>query len=575
MAVKPGASGVDVRERDRLWLWGWMAAILVLTTIPYVFATLAAPEGKVFLGALLNTDDTAQFLAAMRQGEQGRWLYRNPFTPEDTRPVVMYPLYVVWGKLTGWLGFDRVIAYHLLRLIGTVLLLLVVATLARALLSGAVHPRLWRTAFLLAAFSSGLGWLAAFLPRQIGTGLMADLALIEMSTFQSYFVVPHFAWGLMLELLTILCFLRAVTWHAERDRFWRWSLAGGLACLGTGLVYPFAVVVVYAVLGAAALLALATRRPWARASLWSTAIIAGLAAPLVVYYVGVFWIDPLWHSTHVVGNTTGSPSILSMAFGYGLVLVLAIGGAVWILGEQRWRSLGLGYLLVWGVLHGVLPYAPVTFQGRFAAGWHVALSVLAAPGVAWLAGRVPAAQAQRVQNVMVILTIPSTLLILLAGPYMAVTQGTYPFYLHRSELRAVDWLAGRTEEQDVVLASYAMGNTIPTRASCRVFVGHQFESYRLDEKLALVETFFDADTPDGERKAILRDYGVTWLYYGRIERAMGGFDPSRATYVERAYDVDGVAIYAVRLDASLVRAGSQRSQVVEVEGAQVLSLVAE
>ena len=50
----------------------------------------------------------------------------------------------------------------------------------------------------------------AFLPQELGTRFMADLALVEMSTFQTLLVVPHFAWGVALELLTFYCFLRAV-----------------------------------------------------------------------------------------------------------------------------------------------------------------------------------------------------------------------------------------------------------------------------------------------------------------------------------------------------------------------------
>jgi hypothetical protein len=54
--------------------------------------------------------------------------------------------------------------------------------------------------------------------------------------------------------------------------------------------------------------------------------------------------------------------------------------------------------------------------------------------------------------------------------------------------------------------------------------------------------FFDAD-----RRATLRAYGVTLLYYGEIERRMGSLDPSRASYLEAVYDAGGVAICAARL----------------------------
>jgi uncharacterized membrane protein len=143
------------------------------------------------------------------------------------------------------------------------------------------------------------------------------------------------------------------------------------------------------------------------------------------------------------------------------------------------------------------------------------------------------------------LTIPSTLLILLAGPYLAISRGDYPFYLPTADLRAVDWLAEQVGETDIVLASYAMGNTIPTRAPCRVFVGHQFGSYRVAEKLALVERFYHEETAEETRQGILEEYGVTWVYYGSIERKLGELSPVVAN-LRTAYDRDGVTIYRVQ-----------------------------
>jgi hypothetical protein len=531
---------------ERRWLWGWVATIAVLTLVPYVVAVAFTPPGTAFLGSLLNTDDTAQFLAAMRQGREGRWLYRNQFTPEDTRPLVMYPLYVLWGKLTGW-ALPPLVAYHVLRLAGAIVLLSLVSRLARVSLPGGTRRPSWRTAFFMAAFSSGLSWLAAFLPQEIAPRYMADLSLIELSTFQSFFVVPHFAWGLACELLTYLCFYRAIEVGIGRKTFWRWSLGGGAACLGLGLTFPFLLPVVYAVLGAAAILAMVTRREWARSALWSAITIAALSAVLVAYYGVIFLFDPLWHATHVVGNTTGSPSIVSTILGYGLVLPLAVAGAIWITRKQRWHGPQQSFLLAWAVVNGALPYVPVPFQGRFAMGWHVVLCLLAAQGLHWLVRRLPPARADRVRNIVVILTIPSTLLILLAGPYMAISQGTFPFYLSRDELVAMDWLANRVNERDVVLASYAIGNLIPTRAPCRVFVGHQFESVRLEDKLAMVNAFY-ADMADTDRQALLDEYGVTFVYYGEIEQKKGGFDPARSPYLEQVYAANGVTIYAVGLE---------------------------
>lgn len=537
---------MDRAQRQPAW-WLWPILVLVLASAPYVVAALLAPPGKVFLGSLLNSDDTAVYLSAMHQGAVGGWLYRDAFSTETMRPVMMYSLYVLWGKLTGWIDPHHVVAYHFLRLAGAAALLWAVQRLLQVLFPGQEHRPLRRAAFLLAAFSSGLGWLMAFLPSQAGLGFMADISMLELTTFMSLFVVPHFPWGLALELLTLTCFLRAVQ-AAERDRFpWRWSIAGGLACMGMGLIYPFLLAVAYTVLGATAAWGWVTRRPWARPALRSALPIVALPLPLVAYYVYIFGFDPLWHATHVSGNLIISPSVPALALGYGLVLALAVAGGVRIVRERRKTGPGITLLWIWALLNGAMIYAPVPFQWRFAAGWHVALSALAAWGLYGLLRRLPASRALRLRNVSLILTVPSTFLSVLVGPYLALTQGDYPFYLARGEVQAVDWLAGRVGQQDAVLASYPIMNLLPARASCRVFAGHQFATPRLHEKLASVHAFWDAATPDAERQALLRAGGITYVYHGRIERGEGEFDATQAPYLEQVYGAGGVDIYAVRL----------------------------
>ena len=530
---------------ERRWLYCWVAAAVLVTIVPYAAAALLAPPGHVYLGSLLNADDTAQFLAAMRQGAEGKWLYRNPFTAEETQPVLMYPLYVVTGKAAAWLGLAPILAYHLLRVVGAVLLLLVAGELAHLVLRDTGRARAWRAAFLLVAFSGGLGWLAVALPGGAGRGLAPDLAMVEMTTFQSYYVVPHYSWGLAAQLLTLLCVLRAMEQPVKGRAFWGWSLGGGVACLAMGLAYPFALVVVYGVLGATVALALVSGQGRARAVLWSGAPAVGMTLPLAAYYGAVFYLDPAWHATHVTASRIGTPGGAGLLAGYGLVLGLAVVGAVWAVRSGRWRADGVGLLLSWGTAQLALAQLPVSFQGRLLLGEHAALCMLAALGLEAVTARVQGRQRERVRHLALMVTVPSTMFALLAGPVVALTQAGPPFYLAEEEREAIDWLAERATEQDVVLSSYGTGNAIPARARCRVYMGHQFSTYRLEEKHGQARRFFGAQTPEAERMGLLRESGVTWVYYGPREREMGGLNPAGAGYLEEVYAAGGVSVYAV------------------------------
>jgi uncharacterized membrane protein len=64
---------------------------------------------------------------------------------------------------------------------------------------------------------------------------------------------------------------------------------------------------------------------------------------------------------------------------------------------------------------------------------------------------------------------------------------------------------------------------------------------------AAVARFFDAEIPDEERKALLEEYDVAYLFYGPDERALGAFDPEGSRYLVQRFSQDGVRVYAVSM----------------------------
>jgi hypothetical protein len=62
----------------------------------------------------------------------------------------------------------------------------------------------------------------------------------------------------------------------------------------------------------------------------------------------------------------------------------------------------------------------------------------------------------------------------------------------------------------------------------------------------MVRRFFDATSAvDSERESFLRTHRITLIIVGPRERALGGFEPGRATYLERIYASEEVVIYRV------------------------------
>ena len=54
-----------------------------------------------FGGAVYNVEDVHSYLADMRQGWRGEWLFHNPYTPEDHPGSLIYLHYLLLGKVAG------------------------------------------------------------------------------------------------------------------------------------------------------------------------------------------------------------------------------------------------------------------------------------------------------------------------------------------------------------------------------------------------------------------------------------------------------------------------------------------
>jgi len=97
-----------------------------------------------------------------------------------------------------------------------------------------------------------------------------------------------------------------------------------------------------------------------------------------------------------------------------------------------------------------------------------------------------------------------------------------------------------------VLSSYWTGSFIPARAGNIVFVGQRYETVHFDEKRTAAVKFFDAATDDAWRVALLREYRIAYVFWGKAERDLGAFDPERASYLQRVFANDEARIYRVR-----------------------------
>jgi hypothetical protein len=517
------------------WVLLWSILIVGLTCLPYLYAYLVAPDGMQFTGLLSNPMDGNSYLAKMRQGAQGTWLFHLPYTSKDHDGAFIFTYYLFLGRLSALLDVPLIVAYHLARIVNSFILLFVAYFFVSLF---GLDGRSRRAAFLLIGLSSGLGWLAA--PFNV---LAPDLWVPEGITFYSIFANPHFPLAVALMLLTsafVIVPLQAESKDVQPSGG-KEAILAGLSSLLLGIVQPFCVVTVYSVLGGYFILRLFKERrlPWSE-------ILRGVAAgavtaPIIAYDYYVYTFNPVLHAWSEQ-NITLSPPLWKYALAYGFVLALAVGGAALAI---RRRSKADLFLLAWVIVNGFLLYAPFSLQRRLVTGLHVPLCVLAAMALSrYVLPRFSPARRTLILGALVVLTMPSNLFVLMASMGGAAQQDPR-LYLYQDEMDAMTWLEENTQHTDIVLASPEMGLFIPAWAGNRVLHGHPFETIEAEEKRALAETFYQAQTEESVRRGIIEGHHITCVFYGPRERALSGGQLETALLLSEAYTNPGVTIYQV------------------------------
>jgi len=152
------------------------------------------------------------------------------------------------------------------------------------------------------------------------------------------------------------------------------------------------------------------------------------------------------------------------------------------------------------------------------------------------------------RNVVLILTVPSTLLVALLGLRIALAEHYFPYYLPAADVRAVEWLAGQTDEQAVLLSSYGIGSYWAAHSAGRALLGHQFATVAPEEKARAVRRFYSGEASVQEMRDLSRSLGATHVFHGTLERGLGPLRAEGLPWLRLIYSEEGVAVYVVEVD---------------------------
>lgn len=492
----------------------WVILTLVFLAaigLPYIFAALTSGKDYVFNGFLLNMGDSNSYLAKMYEGWNGSWQFTLPYTADPGQGGYINLLYLFLGHLAYWLNLPLLIVFHAARIISATLML---AALAKFLITFLGSEQTAWTAAVWTAFGSGLGWVLLL----FGV-LAADTWVVDAYPFLSAFVIPHFALS-----LAIMLWLFSRSWSSKTHSYvelgsasisWRTVLSDVLAALFLSLISPFSVVIVLVVLGGDCLLSLwiFRRRYWQDKDWLRLFWITLGGAPMLLYQVWLTRVDPIfaiWNAQ----NVTPSPAPWDLVASFSPAFLLAVLGGIAVIrgikasngsipiANTVWLKSRL--LFVWAILGLGLLYVPFDLQRRFILGLYVPIVGLAVIGLEQFNKRKAI-----IQRIGLTLSLPTNVFILAMTILGSLTHAPV-LYLTQDEAAAMNWIKSNTPVSALVLASSDTGMFIPADTSRRVLYGHQYETVNADQEKRIVDDFFSDQMTITEANSLLRTVDVVF-----------------------------------------------------------------
>lgn len=501
--------------------WIPIALFIILILLPYIAAWGMQGEDRVFGGFLMNIADEYSYLAKMKQGWDGSWLFRLPFSAEQGEGVFGYLYYLGLGHLARSLNIPLILMYHFARVIGSAFMAWALLRFYRLTLPGMEEKM--PQVLLMALLGGGMGWL--LLPVGVMT---SDYWVAEAYPFLSGYLNPHFTMALGL----LICLL---TDDGEEITL---SRGVGLCLLGLALptVLPFACVI----LGVLLLLQLGVNWRVNRRHLLARMIWIGVGAgPMLAYQLWVYQFDPVFRVWNAQ-NQTISPPLWDFLISFMPLLALA---GVAAFRELKAKQASPARLLVIWLLTGlVMCYLPFSIQRRFIIGYMIPVAGLGMLGLLQLTtGR------ERHWRIVFGCVFAASLLtnvIGLTGAGLGIATHHPSLYMAKDEAAAYQWLDEHAPVNALVLAGPETGLRLPGWTGRRVIYGHPFETIHAEAEKTFVTAFFSDEMPLEKSRQVLAERGVDMIYYGPREKKLG--TPDILLECEVVYQSGDVILYQVK-----------------------------
>ena len=212
-------------RQERYWCFWYGVFLAVITTLPYLVGMAAQGDEWHFTGFVFGVEDGNSYIAKMRLGQIGDWLFRTPYSAELQNGVLAFLPYILLGKTAAppEVHLQLVVLFHIFR----VICIPFTVWIMYQFISIFLENHRWRKwATILVTMGGGIGWVILTMGRISWLGsLPLEWISPESFGFLSFYGLPHLLLARALLFLSAILLLRA-----EDNSKYAW-FAGGVIVL--------------------------------------------------------------------------------------------------------------------------------------------------------------------------------------------------------------------------------------------------------------------------------------------------------------------------------------------------------
>jgi hypothetical protein len=525
--------------------------LILITTLPYIYAALNAPSGHFWNGIhAITPGDSAVYFSFITQIKDGNWLLQDNFTSEVQSGGLFNLFWLKIGLFAKIFHLSPIWAFQLARIILIPILIIVLYFLTSYFLEN-ISQR--KAAMIFLSFASGIGAyfvglfdkLFPYDPNSFVYKWLMDIWIPDSNIFLSLYQSPHFVFSLTLMVIFFLLIILAF-----KNNNYRYSLAAGLVALFWFNFHPFYFPYIFAIIFVYLLYLIYKTKKWQLIYHFLLALI--LALPFVIYHYYKIKTD------FVIGqraaqNVTITPDFLFIGLGFGFLLFMAIVSIFFLLKNKKlWVNEKYMFIVIWLCVGFILVYSPIFFQARFLQGLQIPMVfltiILFSKLALWFEKKYSRLYLAVKQNYVILGFLFliffgfSTFFNLVRDIYYFKTQ-LPNFYLPKEFVTAVKQLEEDNISKKAVISFEYNANLIPAFANVQTFLSHRIETLYYWDKEKKYQDFFNDQYNAEQLKEFFNDYNLGYLFFSSLERKFSKFNPENKDYLVKIFNQGDIEIY--------------------------------